>query len=72
MYATGNHGLALITIDLDTGSATTIGSTGYESTYGTAFTPDGTLWTIVDVFDLSSAQLARFDLASGAATPVAG
>ena len=68
IYSTGNDGTDLIRIDTNTGTATLIGSSGYSDTYAAAFTPDGTLWTIVNGF--TDGQLARFNLATGAATPV--
>lgn len=71
LYATGNNGSSLISIDQTTGVATTVGPLGYTHAFATAFTPDGKLWTIVNGYS-SSASLASVDLVTGAATPVGG
>lgn len=68
IYSTGNDGTALITIDTNTGSGTLVGPSGFAETYAAAFTPDGTLWTIINGF--ANGQLATFNLTTGAATPV--
>lgn len=68
IYATGNDGDSLITIDTDTGDSSVVGESRYPDTLAAAFTPDGKLWTIIDAHD--APQLARFDLETGAATPV--
>ncbi len=68
IYSTGNDGTALITIDTITGSGALVGSSGFAYTYAAAFTPDGTLWTIINGF--TNGQLATFNLTTGAATPV--
>lgn len=68
IYCTGENGTTLISVDTVTGVATTIGPSGYSATYAAAFTPDGTLWTIVN--GSTDGQLATFSLSTGAATPV--
>jgi len=68
IFSSGNDGTTLITIDTTTGVAATIGSSGFIETWPTAFTPDGTLWTIVDGF--TNGQLATFNMGTGTATPV--
>ena len=67
LYATGSDGATLITINTTTGLANTIGSFGFPQTYAAAFTPDGTLWTIVNGFG-STASLATVNQTTGAAT----
>ena len=68
IYSTGNDGTTLISIDTNTGAATLVGLSGYTDTYAAAFTPNGTLWTIIN--GGTNGQLARFNLMTGAATPV--
>jgi hypothetical protein len=68
-YATANSGTTLVSINQDTGVATTIGSLGYTNTWTGAFTPDGTFWTIVNS-TANASQLARVNLSTGQATPV--
>jgi hypothetical protein len=68
-YATGSGGTTLVSINQNTGVATTIGSLGYSNTFTGAFTPDGTFWTIVNSLSGAS-QLARVNLSTGQATPV--
>jgi hypothetical protein len=68
IYSSGNDGTNLVTINTATGTGTVIGSFGYTATYGTAFSPDGTLYTLVDSY--VSGQLATVNLTTGAATPV--
>ena len=68
IYCTGEDGTTLITVDTVTGAATTIGPSGFSQTWAAAFTPDGTLWTIVNGF--TNGQLATFNTGTGAATPV--
>ena len=70
MWATGDDGTTLIRIDLATGVATTIGGSGFSQTWPTAFTPDGTLWTITNGFFSGSSNLATFNLGTGAASNV--
>ncbi len=70
LYTTGNDGNYLISIDSGTGAGTVVGPFGTYSTYAAAFTPDGTLWTIIYAYDSSLAQLATVDLGTGATTPI--
>ena len=70
LYTTGRDGNDLISIDSSTGAGTVVGSFGTYWTFAAAFTPDGTLWTIVYAYDPNSAQLATVDLGTGAATLV--
>jgi len=67
-YATSEDGRYLVSIDENTGVATTIGSFGYSSSYTGAFTPDGRFWTIVN--SAFAGQLAEVNLTTGQATPV--
>ena len=71
MWSTGGDGTTLVRIDLATGVGTTIGPSGFFGTWAGAFTPDGTLWTITQGFDLPLSSLATFDLTTGVATNVA-
>ncbi|WP_264716096.1 DUF6923 family protein [Limobrevibacterium gyesilva] len=68
LYSTGNNGKALFTIDPTTGAGTNVGSFGYNDTFGLAFSPDNTLYAIVNSY--STSALATVDTATGAATPV--
>ncbi len=70
LFTTGNDGNQLITIDPQTGAGSVVGPFGTYSTYTAAFTPDGTLWTIIYGFDSSLARLATVDPTTGLATPV--
>src|SRR5438552_7498747 len=67
-YATSEGGFNLVSIDQNTGVATTIGSFGYQSSYTGAFTPDGRFWTIIN--SSFAGQLAEVNLTTGQATPV--
>ncbi len=68
IYSTGDNGNTLITIDTTTGAATLVGALGVGFVgYAAAFTPDGTLWTMMYP---SNAQLATVDILTGLATPV--
>lgn len=68
IYGSGNDGTNLLAINTSTGGTTVIGSFGYGASYGTAFGPDGTLYTLVDSYN--SGRLATVNLSTGAATPV--
>jgi streptogramin lyase len=70
LYATAHDGRTLIQINPATGSASVIGPLGFNGTFATAFTPDGTLWTVTDAFTGGASQLARIDLVTGVATPI--
>lgn len=70
LYATGNKGAELLTIDLSSHAVNVIGPTGYPSSFALAFSPAGTAYTITNLFDASHAQLATLDLNTGAATLV--
>lgn len=67
-YATSEGGANLVSIDQNTGVATTIGSLGYQSSFTGAFTADGRFWTIVNSYH--AGQLAEVNLSTGQATPV--
>jgi hypothetical protein len=67
-YATSELGSNLVSIDRNTGVATTVGSFGYQSCWTGAFTPDGRFWTIVN--SAFAGQLAEVNLTTGEATPV--
>jgi len=71
IYSTGSNGTQLVTIDTDTGIGTVVGPTGISDTYGAAFSPDGTLYTVTNSYS-SSGRLATFDLTTGAVTNVGG
>ncbi len=64
LYAIGNDGYDLISIDPARGAGAVVGSLGVYAP-SAAMTPDGTLWTVVD-----NTQLAIVDLDSGEVTPV--
>ncbi|MCU0963102.1 MAG: S8 family serine peptidase, partial [Pirellulaceae bacterium] len=70
LFSTGNDGTSLITIDSRTGTGSVVGPFGTPGTFTAAFTPDGTLWTIVDGFNVNGAQLATVDPATGVAIRV--
>src|SRR6266568_8128553 len=70
LYATGNKGNELLTIDLSSGAANVIGATGYPFSLGLAFSPAGTAYTITNMGSMTLAQLATLDLNTGAASLV--
>jgi len=72
LYASGDNGTNLISINPATGTATRVGPFGAPNTRAGAFTADGTYWTITNGLNSSLARLARVDLATGVATPVGG
>jgi hypothetical protein len=67
LYATGNFGTQLLSIDLASQSVKVIGSTGQAQGFSLAFDPAGNAYTLVNLF-LSTAQLATVNLNTGAAT----
>src|SRR5437667_5891420 len=70
LYATGNKGNELLTIDLPSGATNVIGATGYPFSLGLAFSPAGTAYTITNMGSMTLAQLATLDLNTGAASLV--
>jgi DNA-binding beta-propeller fold protein YncE len=68
LYATGNKGNELLTIDLRSGTVNVIGATGYPFSLGLAFSPAGTAYTITNMGSMTLAQLATLDVNTGAAT----
>ncbi len=72
LYATQDKGKELISIDVRTKSVSLIGPTEHDFSYALAFSPDGTAYTIANLFDPSNAQLATIDINSGTATLVGG
>ncbi len=70
LYATQNKGAELISIDLGTKSVNLIGPTEHAFSFALAFSPDGTAYTIANLFDAANAQLATIDINSGTATLV--
>jgi hypothetical protein len=71
IYCSTGDGSQLAKIDTVTGVGTVVGSFGYPSTYGAAFAPSGTLYTVVDSY-AATGVLATVNLTTGAATPVSG
>lgn len=71
MYSTGGNGTQLWAIDTVTGTGTLVGPTGRLDDFGAAFGPDGNLYTVYDSYN-TSGTLGRFDLTTGAVTPVTG
>lgn len=71
MYSTGGGGTQLWKIDTTTGAGTLVGNTNVGGTYGAAFGTDGNLYTVTNSGS-AAAQVARFNLTTGAATAVTG
>jgi hypothetical protein len=80
LFATGRIGTVLLAIDVENGTTTVIGPTGQPGSIALAITPDGkAAYTIVKAVKGfpagvtgADAQLAKIDLATGAATLVGG
>ena len=76
LYAMGQNGELLLAIDVENRTTTVIGPTGSppsvrRPSLALAITPDGTVaYTIAKTNSLALAQLAKIDLATGAATLV--
>src|SRR5713101_4493892 len=70
LYATGNKGNELLTIDLPSGTVNVIGAPGYPFSLGLAFSPAGTAYTITNMGSMTLAHLATLDLNTGAASLV--
>ncbi len=70
LYATAYAGTKLVTIDLSSHAINVIGPTGYPFSFALAFHPAGTAYTVTNLFSPSLAQLANFNLSTGAATLV--
>jgi hypothetical protein len=70
LYATGQAGTVLLAIDLKEGTTAVIGPTGQPGSLALAITPDGRAAYTVAKFKSPQAQLAKIDLATGAATLV--
>jgi WD40 repeat protein len=71
MYSTGGGGTQLWTIDTVTGAGTLVGATGTTATFGAAFAPDGSLYTVTDSYS-TAGKVGRFNLTTGAVTSVTG
>lgn len=70
LYAVANGGSTLVSINPVTGGGALVGPLGTQTTYGGAFTPEGTFWTISNAFDSGLARLARVNLTTGTVTSV--
>jgi hypothetical protein len=70
LYATGNKGNELLTINLSSQAVNVIGATGYPFSLGLAFSPAATPYTITNMGSMPLAQLATLDLNTGAASLV--
>jgi hypothetical protein len=70
LYATGNKGNELLTVNLSSQAVNVIGATGYPFSLGLAFSPAGTAYTITNMGSMPLAQLATLDLNTGAASLV--
>src|SRR5262245_16265683 len=70
LFATGNDGNSLITLNTGTGAGATVGSLGFSQTWAAAFTPDGTLWSISKRLATAAARLANINPGTGLATPL--
>lgn len=68
LFATGNTGTQLLAIDVQTGTTTLVGYTGKPGCLPLAITPDGEAAYTVALSQDPLAQLAKIDLATGAAT----
>jgi WD40 repeat protein len=68
IYQTGSDGTALFTTNSTNGASVLVGSFGYGSVYGDAFSPGGQLYAMVDSY--SPSTLATVSLVTGLATPV--
>jgi hypothetical protein len=67
-WTTGNNGSALIKFDTVTAATTVVGSFTVGSTYGLAFAPDGSAYTLQN----SQATLAKINLSNGTLTTIGG
>jgi hypothetical protein len=70
LWATGNDGNALITIDTVTGAATVIGPSGRSGFFGNAFANNGTMYGLTGW--AGPATLVTVNQTTGATTPVTG
>jgi len=70
LYATGNKGTELLSLNIPSQAVNVIGPTGYPFSLGLAFSPAGTVYTITNMGSMTLAQLATLDLNTGAATLV--
>jgi DNA-binding beta-propeller fold protein YncE len=70
LFATGQVGAVLLAIDVQRRTATVIGPTGQPGSLALAITPDGTAAYTIAKFQSPAAQLAKINLATGAATLV--
>lgn len=70
LYATGQTGAVLVAIDVKEGTTAVIGPTGLAGSLALAISPDGRAAYTVAKFKSPQAQLAKIDLATGAATLV--
>jgi hypothetical protein len=70
LYATGQSGTVLLAIDVEEGTTVVVGPTGQAGSLALAISPDGRAAYTVAKFKSPQAQLAKIDLATGAATLV--
>ncbi|BAV48106.1 Autotransporter-associated beta strand repeat protein [Mesorhizobium loti] len=67
-WSTGNNGAQLIKFDINSGATTVVGSFSTSGTFGLAFAPDGSVYTLLG----SNATLAKVNLANGSLTAIGG
>ncbi len=67
-WSTSNNGDELIKFDTVTGATTVVGNFGVTHTWGLAFAPDGSAYTLQG----SNATLAKVNLSTGALTTIGG
>ena len=70
LFATGRVGTVLLAIDVEKRTTTVIGPTGQPGSIALAITPDGKAGYTIAKFGGAAAQLAKINLATGAATLV--
>ena len=71
LYATAQGGTQLVALDLESETVRVIGNIGYPGSLSLAFCrPGGRPYTITNMSNASTAQLATLDLGTGAATLV--
>lgn len=71
LYATAGGGTKLVAFNLEAGRVRVIGDTGFPASVSLAFCrPGGRPYTITNMNNASTAQLATLDLSTGAATLV--
>lgn len=67
LYSTGNDGTSLYTVDSTTGASQQVGYFGFGATYALAFSPDDTLYALVDGYNFQG-RLATINTTTGAAS----